>query len=55
MYEQIMEEIKNGVMYSKSIEGEEDMAMSYDPTDRELGTWLVTTEADTAAAETAAG
>ena len=55
MYEQILEEIKNGVMYSRSIEGEEDMAMRYDPTDRELGTWLVTTEADTAAAETAAG
>ena len=55
MYESILEEIKNGVLYSRSIEGEEEMAMRYDPTDCELGTWLVTTEADTAAAETAAG
>lgn len=54
MYEQILEEIKNGVLYSKSIEGEEEMAMRCDPADRELGTWRIT-EADTAATETAAG
>ena len=39
MYESILEDIRNGKMYSKSVDGDSDMLMmSYDPSDIELGT-----------------
>ncbi len=33
MYEEILNDIKNGIMYSKSIDGQDDQMVSYDPTD----------------------
>ncbi len=33
LYESILEDMKNGVLYSKSIDGQDDMLMSYDPAD----------------------
>ena len=40
MYENILEDIKKGIMYSKSIDGQDDQMMSYDPAD-------ISTSADT--------
>ena len=33
LYESILEDMKNGVMYSKSVDGRDDMMMSYNPAD----------------------
>lgn len=38
MYESILEDIKNGMMYSKTVDGEDSMVMSYNPADIEIGT-----------------
>ena len=38
MYESILEDIKNGMMYSKSVDGDEDVLVSYNPADVALGT-----------------
>lgn len=38
MYEATLEEIKNGVLYSKTVDGQDDLLISYNPTDRALGT-----------------
>jgi len=37
-YEKILQDIKNGMMYSKSIDGEDNMAMFYNPADIETST-----------------
>ena len=37
LYESILAEIKNGVMYSKTIDGQEDMAISCNPADQAMG------------------
>ena len=37
-YESILEDIKNGIMYSKSVDGEEDVMVSYNRMDVVLGT-----------------
>lgn len=33
LYESILEDMKNGVMYSKSVDGQDDMMVSYNPAD----------------------
>ena len=33
LYEEILQDIQNGMMYSKTIDGQEDMMVSYDPAD----------------------
>ena len=38
LYEGILQEIKEGVMYSKSVDGDENVMMSYNPADIESGT-----------------
>ena len=38
MYEGILQEIKEGIMYSKSDDGDENVMMSYNPADIESGT-----------------
>ncbi|MEY8358145.1 M56 family metallopeptidase [Anaerotruncus colihominis] len=38
MYEGILQEIKEGMMYSKSVNGDENLMMSYNPADIESGT-----------------
>ena len=38
MYEGILQEIKEGMMYSKSVGGDENLMMSYNPADKENGT-----------------
>ncbi len=35
MYESILQDIKEGIMYSKSVDGDENLMMSYNPTDIE--------------------
>ena len=37
-YEKTLQDIKNGIMYSKSIDGEDNMAMLYSPADIEMET-----------------
>lgn len=40
MYEEILQDIKNGMMYSKTVDGQDDVLMmaSYDPENLEMGT-----------------
>lgn len=45
LYESILEDMKNGVLYSKSIDGQDDMLMSYDPADVAVTTSEGTSEA----------
>ena len=33
MYEETLADIKNGVMYSRSVDGDDQLVMSYDPAD----------------------
>ena len=38
VYEEILKDIKNGMMYSKSVDGQEEVMLSYNPVDRAMGT-----------------
>ena len=53
MYEGILQEIKEGIMYSKSVDGDENLMMSYNPADIESGTGKPV-EADTIKVQAAA-
>lgn len=53
MYEGILQEIKEGIMYSKSVDGDENVMMSYNPADIESGTGKPV-EADTGKVQAAA-
>lgn len=53
MYEGILQEIKEGIMYSKSVDGDENLMMSYNPADIESGTGKPV-EADTVKVQAAA-
>lgn len=53
MYEGILQEIKEGMMYSKSVDGDENLMMSYNPADIESGTGKPV-EADTVKVQAAA-
>ena len=33
LYESILEDIKNGILYSKSVDGQDDVMLSYNPAD----------------------
>ena len=33
LYEGILEDMKNGVMYSKNVDGQDDVLLSYNPAD----------------------
>ena len=45
LYEETLQDIKNGIMYSKTVDGQDDALMmaSYDPADLELGTGTAAT------------
>ena len=53
MYEGILQKIKEGMMYSKSVDGDENLMMSYNPADIESGTGKPV-EADTGKVQAAA-
>ena len=38
LYEEMLEDMKNGMLYSKTVDGQDDMLVSFDPTDRAIGT-----------------
>lgn len=42
LYEETLQDIKNGMMYSKTVDGQDDVLVVYDPADREMGTAAIT-------------
>lgn len=42
LYEETLQDIKNGMMYSKTVDGQDDVLVVYDPEDREMGTAAIT-------------
>lgn len=42
LYEETLQDIKNGMMYSKTVDGQDDVRVVYDPADREMGTAAIT-------------
>ena len=42
LYEEILQDIKNGMMYSKTVDGQDDVLVMYNPADREQSTAAVT-------------
>lgn len=42
LYEETLQDIKNGMMYSKTVDGQEDVLVIYNPADREMGTAATT-------------
>ena len=42
LYEEILQDLKNGMMYSKTVDGQDDMLVIYNPADREQGTAAIT-------------
>lgn len=42
LYEETLQDIKNGMVYSKTVDGQDDMLVVYNPADREMGTAATT-------------
>ena len=42
LYEETLQDIKNGMMYSKTVDGQDDVLVVYDPADREQSTAAIT-------------
>ena len=42
LYEETLQDIKNGILYSKTVDGQDDMLIVCDPADREMGTAAIT-------------
>ena len=43
MYEDVLADIKRGVMYSRSVDGQDQLIMSYDPADISTSTYTEVT------------
>lgn len=42
LYEETLQDIKNGMMYSKTVDGQDDVLVIYNPEDREQSTAAIT-------------